>query len=420
MTYNIKDITVIIPSRNNLEYLKLAYKSLIDNYKNINIMILSDASTDGTNEWLEEKKKENNNLSVVIHNPKDPNDRKGIVGMFDLGIKQSNTKLILASHADIVYGKQTIHNMLKYIKEKTVVSATRIEPPLHVVNKEKIIHNLGMTYNQFDFDTFYEYEEKTITKYKSKITDGIFAPWLMFKQEFLDIGGHDELFAPQSKEDSDLFQRLLINKFDFIQPWNALVYHFTSRGSRFANDNLTNSDEWKKTDEKSTANFIRKWGTVPITTKQLKPVIFPIYNKIIYLDDKINFQTLRLFEPYGSIIMLLYNEKMIQLKNEYIEKYQKDTLFDLDYKIMFYDRDRIKEEQDIVKKEYIKKYKKNIDIILTINTEQFLKYQKENIQYLMYINLNIYRIKEHFKNNNIESNIAEYGNGSFFIEFLNL
>jgi len=50
MTYNIKDITVIIPSRNNLEYLKLAYKSLIDNYKNINIMILSDASTDGTNE----------------------------------------------------------------------------------------------------------------------------------------------------------------------------------------------------------------------------------------------------------------------------------------------------------------------------------------------------------------------------------
>jgi len=40
----------------------------------------------------------------------------------------------------------------------------------------------------------------------------------MFKQEFLDIGGHDELFAPQSKEDSDLFQRLLINKFDFIQP----------------------------------------------------------------------------------------------------------------------------------------------------------------------------------------------------------
>jgi len=118
--------------------------------------------------------------------------------------------------------------------------------------------------------------------------------------------------------------------------------------------------------------------------------------------------------------MLLYNEKMIQLKNEYIEKYQKDTLFDLDYKIMFYDRDRIKEEQDIVKKEYIKKYKKNIDIILTINTEQFLKYQKENIQYLMYINLNIYRIKEHFKNNNIESNIAEYGNGSFFIEFLNL
>ena len=40
---------------------------------------------------------------------------------------------------------------------------------------------------------------------KDVTTTGIFAPWCMYKEDFLRVGGHDELFAPQSREDSDLF-----------------------------------------------------------------------------------------------------------------------------------------------------------------------------------------------------------------------
>ena len=45
-------ITFVIPSRNNLSFLKLAYKSIKALGNDHHILILNDASTDGTEEWL--------------------------------------------------------------------------------------------------------------------------------------------------------------------------------------------------------------------------------------------------------------------------------------------------------------------------------------------------------------------------------
>ena len=45
-------ITFVLPSRNNLEFLQLAYKSL-RNLKTIHqVLVLDDASVDGTLDWL--------------------------------------------------------------------------------------------------------------------------------------------------------------------------------------------------------------------------------------------------------------------------------------------------------------------------------------------------------------------------------
>ena len=43
----------------------------------------------------------------------------------------------------------------------------------------------------------------------SKITNGIFAPWAFYRKDFQEIGGHDIIFAPQSKEDSDISETIL-------------------------------------------------------------------------------------------------------------------------------------------------------------------------------------------------------------------
>ena len=51
---NYQRITFIIPCRNNVKYLKQAVYSIEDCYGDThNIVILDDASTDGTWEWTE-------------------------------------------------------------------------------------------------------------------------------------------------------------------------------------------------------------------------------------------------------------------------------------------------------------------------------------------------------------------------------
>jgi hypothetical protein len=40
------------------------------------------------------------------------------------------------------------------------------------------------------------------------------------------------LYAPQSKEDTDIFNRFQLNGVKFVQTWEGLVYHMTCRGSR--------------------------------------------------------------------------------------------------------------------------------------------------------------------------------------------
>ena len=51
-------ITTCISSNNNLNYLKLAVKSIRQNayYKNMPIIVYAENCTDGTNEWLEDNK----------------------------------------------------------------------------------------------------------------------------------------------------------------------------------------------------------------------------------------------------------------------------------------------------------------------------------------------------------------------------
>ena len=48
----MKKITFVIPSRNNLEFLQLSYKSIRNLNVKHEILVLNDASTDGTQEWV--------------------------------------------------------------------------------------------------------------------------------------------------------------------------------------------------------------------------------------------------------------------------------------------------------------------------------------------------------------------------------
>ena len=278
-------ITFVIPSRNNLEFLQLAYKSIRNLDTKHEILVLNDASTDGTQEWIDSL----NDKDLITHHNPGP-ERIGIVGMFDKGIEMARTEIIFAFHADMVAAPDLDKHILKYLKKGTVVSATRIEPPLHPDGPEKMLVDFGIEVEDFNIDKFNNWVNNEYKpKHDKLVTEGIFAPWCMYKEDFLAVGGHDELFAPQSKEDSDLFNRFVLNGYKVLQTWEGLVYHFTSRGSRF-NKHVggatgKNSEEWLQTTTTNMKKFIKKWGTVVRHDKFMKPIISPVYKKSIKITN---------------------------------------------------------------------------------------------------------------------------------------
>jgi hypothetical protein len=159
----------------------------------------------------------------------------------------------------------------------------------------------------------------------NKTSEGIFAPWAFMKSDFQEIGGHDPLYAPQSKEDSDIFNRFQLNGVSFIQTWDGYVYHMTCRGSRF-NPTLTtpgqNSPEWEAQNVRSSRNFIRKWGHFVKHDEHMKPIIPPKYD-IGFIIHNCNEPLLNALEPWCNTA---YVDCSI---NAYIRQEQPNTIYDL-------------------------------------------------------------------------------------------
>jgi len=291
----IPQITFCIPSKSNLRYLKTCIPSIRENaFRNDHeIIVFVDSDEDGTIEWLEQVK-DQYKLTYYIN----PNLGKSLFGIgkaYDFCIEKSTTDIFMIFHADMMLGKDADLKAYQNLLHKTVVCSTRIEPPIHPNNGEKIQIDFGMWPEEWKKDEFNKYVKDHLND--DKITEGIFAPWMMYKSEYLDIlGGHDPILH-SCREDSDLFNRMLLAGFNFVQPWNSLVYHLTGRGAGSFNGDPERHKKWKEDMHNSTLAFIKKWGTNVQHTPLMKPIVSPAYKKSVKITNS-NPQLEQALEPW--------------------------------------------------------------------------------------------------------------------------
>ena len=327
----MKTISFVSPSRNNLKYLKWSYNSIRKNLGYIHeILLADDCSEDGTWEWLQEIQKTDANVKIYKN---DTGERQGIVYWYDYLCEQASNDIVMFLHADMYVLPGLDEEIDKHIKPGVVVTATRIEPSLHPDGPEKILADYGIEPEEFEEHQLL----RDLEKFKqNKTTEGIFAPWAIYKDDYWKVEGHDELFAPQSKEDSDIFNRFHLCGFKFVQTWNGFVYHMTSRGSRFnpysGGAPGKDSPEWLHTTTKNMRNFIRKWGTVVRHDALMKPIVVPKYD-FGFVVKNCNENLLQTLEPFCSTI---YVDTYAQ---DYIDKEQPNTLYDLNDRIFSIDVD---------------------------------------------------------------------------------
>jgi len=355
----IDDVTVIIPVRKELDLFELNLKILRKQYPNIKLICSLDDVGDDKKRY-DDFKAMSETYSFKYISSK---TRDGLVTHIPNMVKMVTTDVVSYFHADNIVGEKCLENMLKHVKDKTIVSATRIEPPLHPPQpKVKIIRHLGMNADDFNEDKFNKIVSILLNQYSNKTTGGIFAPHMFLKKDWLD---YDPVMSPQSLEDSCLWRTMLQKGYKFIQSWDAFVYHFTCRGSRYAEKIGTDSKEWELSNRKNTKNYIRLHNSEPLYTDTQSPFLAPKVNvdAIIIPDSNCTIKkTLSAIEPYFQSIYVYGKDNKDKIKkeiNSYCEVILSETPTNFNRKkIQFIDTDEdynsvIRQIKDSMESDYL-------------------------------------------------------------------
>lgn len=294
--YTEHDISIVVPSYNNVEYLKLLYQSVRAASTNVELIMFADGCTDGTWEWLQTRISRDTNLHI-FNEPK----RVGHTILYDRGFQYTNRPIIGILHADMVVHANFFTNILKHFHTGTVVCATCVEPPLHPPGGEKHIFDAGMYPHDFNMDAFNTF---CVNRDSDHTRSAIFAPWFILRDEYMErIGGHDTMFAPYGYEDADLFTRMHLRGFDFTQSRDAFVYHFTQRGHKWTQGVGIENTDYKDQMNHTRREYVRKFGTDPLFDENHAPIPAPKYD-IGYVIEHGYPTIFYALEPYCSTLYI--------------------------------------------------------------------------------------------------------------------
>ena len=240
-------ISIIIPSYNNLLYLKKCIESINKNsfYKN-EILVHINQGKDGTIEYIKNSKITYTHSSTNI----------GLCLACNEISKKSRFDLILYSHDDMYFLPNWDKILIEKVKElktkKFYLSSIMIngDPKL----KGHLNLNAGDTIDSFNE----KYLLENYKKLKHPDFDGsTWAPHLIHKDLWEKVGGFSKEFSPGAGSDPDLNMKLWNEGVRIFKCLNqSRVYHFGSITIR-----KKGSNEFKK-NQGSKANkiFLLKWG----------------------------------------------------------------------------------------------------------------------------------------------------------------
>ena len=235
--------SIIIPSYNNLNYLKLCLYSIYKNSKNKHeIIIHVNEGSDGTFEYVKK-----NNLKYTFSAK-----NIGLCSGVNLAAKKATNNFILYSHDDMYFcpgWDECLNNEISKLDNNLFYfSATMIEE-----NSGHIQFSCGDSYKSFNESNLLN-NLKYLSYYDFQGSH--WAPHLIHKELWDKIDGFSEEFNPGIGSDPDLNMKLWnrgVRIFKGLEKFK--VYHFGSISLRKKNSLKIN---------KGSNTFLKKWG---FTTK---------------------------------------------------------------------------------------------------------------------------------------------------------
>ncbi len=235
--------SIIIPTLNNLKFLKLCIESLTKNSKfDHEIIPHVNIGSDGTIEYLKENKI---NFSFTKYNA-------GICEGMNLAAQKAQNNYILYSHDDFYFCPDW-DLILK--KEIDLIGHNNFYLSGTMMNKGHIDFNCGDSIDDFD-------ENQFLMNYKKfnfyDFQGSTWAPHILHKDLWNKVGGFSEEFYPGTGSDPDLNMKLWKNGIRIFKGINNFkVYHFGSVVTRRYKDHPTIKTE---SGSRGAKIFLLKWG----------------------------------------------------------------------------------------------------------------------------------------------------------------
>lgn len=239
-----KGFTILIPTWNNLGFLQLCIKSILEHsVLDHEILILINDGSDGSKEWVEKQA----GLKHIHFN-----GNVGICVAMNKGALQAQNEYLLYLNDDMYVLPGWDTALLEEINaighNNFFVSSTMIEPT-DTGNKCVIVKDYGSDLNNFN-------KENLLKEYQSLEKENwngsTWPPNLIHKELYLKVGGLGEEYSPGMYSDPDLSIKLWQEGIRYFKGVSkSRVYHFGTKSTGRIKHN-----DGKKL-------FLKKWGITP-------------------------------------------------------------------------------------------------------------------------------------------------------------
>lgn len=290
-----KKVSIIILTYNQLAFTKDCIESIRKYTKpgSYELIIVDNASTDGTREWLIEQQKNNTDIQVVLNE-----ENLGFPKGCNIGIShsQKSNDILLLNNDTIV----TIHwldNLVTCLESDEKIGAVGA-----VSNHQENLQGCDFVYQ-----TTEEMHQKACqnncldpTRWEDKLF--LIGFCLLIKREVFDqLKSLDEEYSPGYIEDNDLSLSIIRLGYRLVLCHDVFIHHYL--GTCFRKDNT----EFQKLLAKNRAYFFHKWGFSPFAFDAVKTASLEVLpsnlHKILEFDCGIGTTFLKLKYQYPDLVI---------------------------------------------------------------------------------------------------------------------
>ncbi len=233
--------SLVIPVFNKLEYTKLCIESLLadSDRPQIEIIVVDNASTDGTSEYvsfMQNKLAGKQDTIVYIQNKQN----RGVAPAWNQGVHVAKGSIIGVLNNDII----VTHGWLKSLIWALDTFRLNLISPFAATGKlEYQLKDRAQSFTKKNFNKIWN--------------DYDFCAFVMPRDTFIKVGDFDEKFEVGGYEDTDYCYRLKSIGLKYGVSGASFIHHFGS----------TTLGDFKKTGDKHAPKnreyFIQKWGEDP-------------------------------------------------------------------------------------------------------------------------------------------------------------